>query len=267
MIIDTFMFFNELDLLEIRLNELDSYVDKFVICESKKTHSGLTKPLHYFENQDKFKKFKNKIIHLVCDFNSPNPWKNEFDQRNFISESFSNLKDEDIILLSDVDEIPNLEKIKDYTFQHNKIYNLIQKLHFYYLNVICDNIAWEGSQAFTYKTYKDSGNALSEIRRNNNRGFDSKLCAIDKLKIDSSGWHFSYLGGYEKVKEKMISFMHQEMVNSKILMETELKNKLNQLQWIFNDEHQVNLKQISIDNTYPKYILENIEKFKHLIKG
>ena len=124
---DCFTFFNELDLLEIRLNELNDVVDYFVLVESKHTFVGKEKPLFYNENKHLFEKFHNKIIHIIVEdmpyvypninFDNKEQWENEEFQRNQMKRGIDKLKlnNEDILTITDVDEIPNpntLEKIK-----------------------------------------------------------------------------------------------------------------------------------------------------------
>jgi beta-1,4-mannosyl-glycoprotein beta-1,4-N-acetylglucosaminyltransferase len=119
-IVDSFIFYNELDILNYRLSILDDYVDYFVLVESRYTFAGDLKPLYYLENKDKFEKFNSKVIHIVVDlpFKKPNinynlnqQWENESHQRNCIEYGINmisnKLDNDDIILTSDVDEIPN----------------------------------------------------------------------------------------------------------------------------------------------------------------
>jgi len=131
MVIDIFPFFNELDLLEIRLNILNDYVDKFVICEATETFSGKPKPLYFKENEERFAKWKDKIVHYVVDdfpndkeiydkaIKSPNTgnkehwWVREFYQKESAIKALSFCKEDDIIMVSDVDEIPNPNILKE----------------------------------------------------------------------------------------------------------------------------------------------------------
>jgi len=268
MIYDCFSFFNELDLLELRLNVLNDYVDYFVLVESDKTHSGKDKILYYNENKKRFNKFKNKIIYKSLSLNSDNSWKNEFDQRNYIlcGLETNKLNDSDIILLSDVDEIPNPKNLNFSKIEDHKIYNLTQKLYFYYLNYYCSHIEWQGTQMFTYKTLKDSGNKLSEIRRDNNIGFKSNPCKFPKIKLYNDGWHFSYMGGINNVIEKMLSFMHQELLQSTPIDKDIIENKMINGDWIWQDGQIVKLTKVDLNYTFPDYIIKNLNKFNHLIK-
>ena len=116
MVYDCFPFFNELELLELRLNELDGIVDKFVLVEATKTQTGLPKPLYFAENRARFDAFANKIIHIIVD-DMPSGdgtrahWVRERLQRNSIAKGLVNCNPQDIIMVSDVDEIPNVQTL------------------------------------------------------------------------------------------------------------------------------------------------------------
>ena len=123
MIFDCFTFFNELDLLEIRLHTLKDVVDKFVIAEATRTHTGKPKELVFDKNRSRFAEFKDKIVHVVVDNLLPEeevskdsynlPWINENRQRNALIKGLSNVDDGDVIIVSDVDEIPRPERIAE----------------------------------------------------------------------------------------------------------------------------------------------------------
>lgn len=266
-IIDCFTFFNEFDLLEIRLNELKDVVDKFVICESKHTFSGNEKPLYYDENKERFSKFENKIIHLICDYNYENAWMNEYSQRNHLKYSFDDFQKDDIIMLSDCDEIPNKNILKLLDIKDDVIYNLVQQMYFYFLNVKCTNIPWCGTQMFKVSTFLNSGNELDEIRKDHKATPISKLCKFRKEKIESGGWHFSYVGGKDKIYTKINSFAHYDYLKNTPLNTNTIEEKINSFQWLWNDGQKVDLQKVEIDSTFPNYLKENLESYKHLIKG
>lgn len=213
MIYDCFIFNNELDLLDLRLHELDSVVDKFVLVESTSTFSGKRKPLYYQQNQSRFAKFKNKIIHVVVrdmdqatpaqslsyfqpkDFQLENlgAWSREIHQRNAIKRGLRDCNLNDIILISDVDEIPRatiVSKLKALKI----VQAFEQKLYLYYYNCRAKD-PWYGTRAIKY-----SKNIIPESVR-----VDSSF-----KKISNGGWHFSYIGGVDKIKQKLSSYSHQE---------------------------------------------------------
>src|SRR5690348_11983472 len=114
-IYDCFTFYNEVELLEIRLEELDPVVDFFVLVEAKETFKGNNKPLHFEEVKEKFAKFSSKILHVKVSnaYPTDNPWKREAYHRNQIMRALKNCKKEDVILISDADEIVKASAIAD----------------------------------------------------------------------------------------------------------------------------------------------------------
>ena len=138
MVYDCFQFFNELDILKIRLNVLHSVVDKFVISEATTTFSGIPKPLYFEENREMFREFEDKIIHVVVeDTPEGNTHVRDTFQKNAVGRGLKNCKPDDIIIFSDLDEIPNPEKIKEILqhFDTNKIYHFAQRMFTCYLNM------------------------------------------------------------------------------------------------------------------------------------
>jgi beta-1,4-mannosyl-glycoprotein beta-1,4-N-acetylglucosaminyltransferase len=143
-VIDVFPFFNELDILEIRLNILDPYVDCFILSEATKTFSGLDKPLYYQENKDRFEKFNHKIIHnIVEDTTSPelHPYQRDVFQKDNIKKIvLENASYEDAIIWSDIDEVPNPDAIEDLNtyFVQDSIFHFAQENCMGYFNLVED---------------------------------------------------------------------------------------------------------------------------------
>ena len=225
MIYDCFSFFNELDLLEIRLNTLEKVVDKFVLSESNYTHTGRRKPLYYEDNKGRFAKFTDKIIHVV----SPDPkdperakkdmaysWLCENIQRNATIRAIENfLDDNDMLIVSDIDEIPAPEAIMR-AVRRNRPTRLRQKFYYYYLNYrCCTTPYWDaGSVVLSYKDYKDMaiysrtiGGSAFNVEENTSPTA-TKVRALSRIKvIGNGGWHFSYIGGVDKIIIKLNSIV------------------------------------------------------------
>ena len=254
---DIFTFCYELDLLEIRLNILNDYVDYFVIIESTETFSGFPKPLYYQENKEKFKEFEHKIIHYVINntptnFQDPNCdqialkmasessnvtrehlcWLKEFYQKELIKNALINLEDDDICYISDVDEIWNYNM--DFEIE-DKIYKpKVNWCYINYLNVMT-NEDWTCFTGPIITKYKNIKNICLNHLRTPWRMKDQYIY------IENGGWHFNALGGIEK----------------KV---SEYKNPVNTLPYMRGRE-----KNSRVDETYlPKYILDNKEKYKNL---
>ena len=138
MVYDCFQFFNELDILKLRLHVMAPVVDRFVISEATETFSGQPKPLYYEENKEMFSEFADKIIHVVVD-DTPPGYTHDRDtfQKNAVGRGLAGCTDEDIILFSDLDEIPNPEKVKEILehFDPTKIYHFAQRMFYCYLNM------------------------------------------------------------------------------------------------------------------------------------
>jgi len=219
MIYDCFPFFNELDIIEIRFKELYNVVDYFVVCESNLTHSGNPKPLYFETNKERFAPFMDKIIHLVCnDPGEPEPghdinWTRERNQRNFIYNTLKNrCNDDDIIINTDADEIFNSSKIDELKQIDYNCYAIEMRSSWYYLNLVC-NPRWTTGKAIRFKSLRDNfkGN-LSLLR----------VSGAEKAILEA-GWHLSYMGGYDRVKQKLESFAHQEFNKPDVTCDEHIK--------------------------------------------
>ena len=210
---DCFMFFNELEILNLRFEYLFPHVDFFVIVEARKTTQGNPKPLFFEQNKLKFKKYAHKIkYYVIDDFETKNnSWGNESFQRNNIRKVFSECDDNDLILISDVDEIPNLTRLPK-KIHHGVIYNFLQDHLRYFANTYVDkSIIWEGgSKIVTFKTIKD--NMIDEGYFKYGPTFQYKynkeltptkirMCRKTRL-IYNGGYHLSYLGGMDRILKK-----------------------------------------------------------------
>jgi beta-1,4-mannosyl-glycoprotein beta-1,4-N-acetylglucosaminyltransferase len=281
-IYDCFNFFNELDLLEIRLNILYEYVDFFVIVESSVTHTGVDKEFYFENNKDRFSKFLDKIIHFKV-FDTPTDFLNlpisddktlsdindfitkqtnrfdrryqldygrDFFQKESVRRPLVMCEDEDIILISDADEIPNPEILKNLEkldLEKNR-YSLNQNMYCYYLNIFKES-TWYGTKMSKYKNIKNI--SFNEIRG------DETLT----VKLPFGGWHFSFMGGEDMVRKKMLSYSAKDLANN-LVLESIPKNIENNIDPFFRG----NLTKVEIDDTFPIFIKNNLKKYKHLIK-
>jgi len=208
-IIDCFIFYNELDLLTYRLNILNEIVDYFVLVESTLTFSGNPKELYYQENKHLFEKFNDKIIHIVVDempfkfpdINKNQQWENEEFQRNSIKLGISKLRlnNHDLIIIADIDEIPDPETLNLIKNRENIITINPLEMDFYYYNLNTKmNDKWLHCKIVNYSKYKEIDNC-SYIRLN----------YWDNI-IKNGGWHLSYFGNPEIISNKIKNFSHQE---------------------------------------------------------
>ena len=257
-IYDCFLFFNELELLEIRLNVLNDVVDYFVLVESTKTFTNHDKPLHYKENKEKFKDFNDKIIHIIVDDHPPyqakknqvgDIWEYDFYQRNQITRGLEKADDEDIVILSDLDEIINPKVISKIT-KETDIVSLQMYVFYYYLNFL------RLEREYTPKVFRKKH--LQDYTPQEIRDLTGSMKVYP-----NAGWHFSFLGGEDKIKYKLQNTAHQQYNTEKIV--SEIEYKMNNGIDLF--DRAIKMTVIDVDENYPEYILNHKEKYKHLIKG
>ena len=258
-IYDCFQYFNEDHLVDLRLNILDKYVDYFVISESTKTHQGKSKNLNF--NLNNFPKFKDKIKLLIADYDKNITFEKhtggespiEQHQRNFLINGIKDASPEDLIILSDTDEIPDMTKI-DQIKENKRYIAFCQKMFMYKLNLQNLNESnWIGSK-ITKKKYISSMQNLRNLKFKN-----YPFWRFDKrnLQIIEGGWHFSFLKTPDQILEKIKSFSHGEFYDEKISKD-EIEKKIIENRDIFN--RGFDLKKVKIDESFPSYILKNKDK-------
>ena len=262
-IYDCVQFFNEEHILELRINILNKFVDFFVIAESTTDHQGNSKKLNF--DLSKFKKYENKIIYVIVDDTSEAIKKPhiggeslvEQHQRNSIMRGLKNCLDNDLIILSDVDEIPDLTKLNQFD-KKNKYVVFSQKAFAYKLNLLnnAEN-NWHGSKMCLKKHLK------SPQRLRNLKFKKYPFWRIDKPRnlqiIENGGWHFAYLLDSQGISKKIKSFAHGED-NKKD--NTDIDKIEKKMEKLLHPTKGFGLKKIEIDETFPNYIIENREKLK-----
>jgi beta-1,4-mannosyl-glycoprotein beta-1,4-N-acetylglucosaminyltransferase len=284
-VFDVFTFFNELDLLELRLEMLDPYVDQFILIECIETFSGKQKPLHFSQNKQRFEKYLHKIHHHVT-FTPPKSfedlqqrildekssefekqvcvqalttsnvpkgelhWLKEFYQKEYIRSAIENAgaQDEDLVFVTDLDEVWNPEL--DYsTIDDNKIYKLRQLAYSGYMNIRSSE-DWAGTLLTKYKNIK--GGCLNHLRTPSKTKYDY---------IDNGGWHFTFMGGEQQVKMKLEAYGHQEYNNDSV------KNRVKDL--LANGQDvlgRTNFRFWLDESQLPKYLLDNKQKYKQFFR-
>jgi len=265
-IFDCFQYFNEEHIAELRFNILDEFVDTFVIVESTVNHQGKPKKLNFDIN--KYKKFKNKINYIVVDDTPENIKKPhrggeslvEQHQRNSIMKGLKNSNDNDLIILSDVDEIPNLKKLNE--FDRNKYAVFSQQMFMYKLNLL--NVRennWHGSKICLKKNFK-SPQWLRNLKFKK-----YPFWRLDKIRniqiIENGGWHFAYLQSPENISKKIKSFAHGEFNKDNVTNEDKIKMKIKEGRDIFDRGYE--LKKIEVDSSFPKYIFNNKDELEKWI--
>ena len=266
-IYDCFQYYNEETVLNLRLNILNKYVDFFVIVESTSDHQGNNKKLNF--DIKKYKKFEKKIIYIVVDdtkesIKKPHIGQNslvEQHQRNAITRGLTNCKDDDLIIISDVDEIPDLSKLK-YFNQKNRYAVFIQKKFDYKLNLLNTTEGdWYGSKICLRK------NLISPQWLRNLKFKKYPFWRIDKVRdlqvISNGGWHFSFLLSPRDILKKIKSFSHGERNKAEFKNITRIEEKIRLQQNIFDLGFEY--KKIDINDTFPEFIQSNKNDLKDWI--
>ena len=289
-IIDCFMFFDEEMLLELRLNTLDKFVDKFVIVESAYTHSGKEKKLIFDIN--KYPKFKEKIDYIIVrdlphgieqiskdDSNLEitnkeimNALRRENFQRNTIKQGLINANDNDWIIISDLDEIPDLSNI-NFNSINKKIIFFKQKVFYYKLNLELKTLRWIGSKACK-KKYLKSPQWLRNVKDKIYPKWRLDIIFSEKrynsvFFLENGGWHFSFVKKPEDIEKKLKSYLHHREYDLDPLGIENIKNLIKSKAVIY--DHRVDQTQYKfgggqklekIDIKFlPEYIFSQKEKY------
>ncbi|HQT89664.1 MAG TPA: hypothetical protein PK677_14125 [Acidiphilium sp.] len=252
-IVDCFTFFNELDLLEIRLEEEYALVDEFVICESRQTFQGHPKPLYFDENRGRFEKYLPKITHLVIDQfpDTDNVWAREHYQRNYLRNGFLGADPNDIIIITDADEIISRNTLK--ILRHiTGFIQLDMPMFQYYLNLQAQPSGW--TKPFAFSRYLLDEIPDFNIPRTNQ---DEVFAAFGNraVKVDEAGWHFTYLGGADQIRTKLNAFSHTDGWHEYMRTPGAVERHIQIGYVVGNFWHLA--KYVPIDCTYPNFIINN----------
>jgi beta-1,4-mannosyl-glycoprotein beta-1,4-N-acetylglucosaminyltransferase len=281
-VFDCFRFFNELDILEMRLNILNDVVDYFVISECPYTISGNEKPLYYLENKERFEKFNHKIVHHILD-EIPNNFSDYIEkkplhtaysdidvncgmpyieipiryQRDMYARNCAaygliqaNIEDDDIVITSDADEIINPKVLEDLSwFNPNNHYHAIQRAFYFKLNYLYQE-NWFGSCVCNWKYLKER--SIDKLRADRENAY----------KIEDSGWHWSFFGDADKFRSKMASYgdYHLNVPEITNNIEEKIEKGLDPL------GRSNILTTVPLDDSFPEYILDNQDKYVEFIK-
>ncbi len=269
MIYDCFSYLDEDLLLDLRLNILNDFVDFFVIVEGNKTWQNNSKKLKFDIN--KYSKFKNKIKYIKVEDlpEGEDPYKRENYQRNSILRGLSNADDEDIIMISDLDEIPNPKVLTN--FKKEMKYAAFKQKHFYYkFNLQSNNYPYWYGTRICIKKFLKSPQWLRDLK------FKKRpFWRIDKLRlnniIDEGGWHFCNLKKpdlllykYQNLCETNDPINFKEKIDKKFLDINEISKRIELGHDIIGRKD--NFSKIELDNSFPNYLLDNREKYHEWIQ-
>jgi beta-1,4-mannosyl-glycoprotein beta-1,4-N-acetylglucosaminyltransferase len=287
---DCFMYFDEDLLLDLRLHTLDKFIKKFVITEATYTHNGSKKKLKFDIN--KFKKFKDKIIYLVVEKEPENILRladndskdakgeklilngmaRDYFQRENLSRGLTGALDNDLILISDLDEIPNIKNL-NFSNIKNNIIIFEQKMFYYKLNLLYKNFTWLGTKAVKFKNF------LSPQWLRNIKGKKYPLWRFDTLFskkkysnlyfVKNGGWHFTCLRTAEELETKLKNFAHHYEFEESGLKIDDLKKLISEKRVMY--DHNIDqrgykwsgksiLQKIEMENL-PIHISSNLNKY------
>ena len=262
-IFDCITFFRENLITNLRFEILNNIVDYFVVCESLYDHRGNKKKINF---KIKDKKLKKKIIHIIVKkkFNTINPWKAQALQREYIFDGIKNADDDDYIMFSDPDEIPNPVTLKKIIL--TKKYGIFMQSSFCYKFNLFNKYEtpWEGTRICKKKNLKSIDYMRQEILSKN---LKYPFWRIDKNKdiqiINNGGWHFNNIFSPKDISIKLKSFAHTEFSNPKFSSVKVIKEKIDKKIDLY--EREWSFTKINLNKTFPKYIVKKLKKFSDLL--
>ena len=279
MIYDCFPFFNELELLELRRHELADVVDKFVLVEATRTHTNQEKPLYFQENRARFAAFNDKIVHVIVrDLPQvSDPWIPDRFQRNCIARGLVNCRPDDWVLISDADEIPRASVVdtisRETPFDDSVLANAVhgalnsrplqailqrkgirrqwrkmrpfvwkfqQSLYVYFLNCRSSNL-WPGTSMVRFRDFS----CAEEIRYS------------ERKIVPAAGWHFCWMGGADRIRQKSAATAHQEVSPAQ---------QLEHVRNVIAGAGQ-GVEFVTLDDSFPQYLRENTETFSSWLRS
>jgi beta-1,4-mannosyl-glycoprotein beta-1,4-N-acetylglucosaminyltransferase len=262
MLIDAILFTDELDCLEIRLNELNSIVDKFVIVEALEAHgSGKRREACLANNWDRVKAFENKIVYDVLHELEPaytdgvSGWARENFHRNALMAPVLDVSasPDDIVIVSDADEIPRARAIRGYLSEKPPGVALLQLDHYFY-NVNCYGGKWMRSSIGSLRDYQEMGGFQAP------RGHLGDVIERIVMCVGNAGWHFSSFFDVPRLREKLTNFAHSfEMRRLLDLSDEEITALIRQRKNIFTGKDLA--RRATRNPQLPVYFLENLERF------
>ena len=291
-IYDCFQFFDEDMLLDLRLNVLDQYVDKFIITEATYMHNGKQKKLNFDIN--KYQKFKDKIVYIIVDTPPPdlfeiyesdknkedsrgqklvlNGYKRDNYQREMANKALRKIEPNDWIIINDIDEIPNLENV-NFKKIKNKLVVFKQKIFYYKFNLLYPNIDWHGSKACKKKDFL-SPQWLRNVKHKKYPFWRLDVLFSKKkynniFYVNDGGWHFTNIKSAADIEKKLLNYTHHyEYEQSKLTLD-DLRKKILEKKIIY--DHGVDQKKVKWKSekklvkvnlsTMPPYLRSNSNKY------
>jgi beta-1,4-mannosyl-glycoprotein beta-1,4-N-acetylglucosaminyltransferase len=273
-VFDAFCYFNEDLILRLRLQTLWDYVDYFIIVEATYTQTGMPKPLNF--DRKKFAAFESKIIYLVTE-NPPggtaDPWRNENAQRNAISLGLEGAEDDDWLIVSDVDEIPNPNFIELYNPKYLRG-DFQQRYYSYFFNNLLiaptKDKVWLGSKITTMghfrQFFKGCANSVrswksSGLLRLFKRSYFRHLRVQT---IENGGWHFTWVLSADGIRQKMSVMAHQENNRPEFHDSHYIEETINTGRDIVRTDRRYQL--VPLDDSFPYPLIADMSPFSDYIR-
>ena len=258
-VFDCFPFFNELDLLEMRLHELKDVVDVFVLVEATLTTKGQSKPLYFDDNRQRFRPFLDKIRHVVLSDlpEHGSAWDREHLQKMAIKRGLGDVRADDVVMVTDADEIVHPSIVEQLGGFHG-ITKLRMRMYMYYMNMFLRD-DWD-------KPFALPGSLIDQIddvnrMRSLNRNPENFPADCRWRSLDSGGWHFTHVGGADRVREKLRAYVHQGGKYDEILAEGGIE------ECILTGRVPGGLRSlhlVRVDESMPRYVRDNEKRFSDL---
>jgi len=267
MIHDCFTFFNEFEVLRLRLTELWDVVDRFVLVEAPLTHSGAPKPLYFAEARDQFRDFADKIVHVVVDDLpvSPDAWVPERFQRDAIARGLGDAAPDDWIIVSDVDEIPRAPAVADLRASALSVVGMQMSLSYFKVNFV--NVAGSAHMVWAVacrRASMGSPQGVREARGSLMRPDFLRSCQGKAATIPHAGWHLSYLGNVDHVRQKVAAFAHQEFNRPEIVDAIDIERLLATGDDVFGRDW-CRWQVVPLTDYFPAQIVADPPAWAHLI--
>lgn len=277
-IFDCFIFYNELDILDIRLNTLDPLVDYFVLVESTHTFTGQPKELIYAKNNRRFKKFHDKIIHVVVDDmprQAETTFVREAHQRSAIGRGLVEAGPDDLVLVSDVDEIPKPELLQDALKTASGKITYFEGVYYHF------RLNWRlvgrqdlmTSRMIEYRHFRD-GWLLRTTKGKRSASLPGWLerlmwtpyaalrhhALLGRRIIPEGCWHFSFMTEPDEIRAKLSAYKAPDRLKLKDLRDEAVEERLSKRRSMFDTEIEV----VPLDEM-PEYVRKNTQKFAHIL--
>lgn len=258
-IYDCFTFFNEFELLELRLRELYDHVDHFVIVEANRTFQNKPKPLYYQENSKRFEQWADKIIHYVVDDMPENtdPWGRERHQRDAIVQAVSAADPDDIILIGDADEIPRAETLNYLRTSAGGIWGFRMPLFNFKYNYMLINqdcyTVWSGAVRKKLLVSAEDFRRMRHVLTTLEYNYKDSVIEL----VEHAGWHFTYLGNEDFARTKIESFAHAETNRPEIVGQLDIEASIARGAGIIQTDSDYKFAPVAVDNYLPKFVAQS----------